>query len=93
MTEMAPVSNVGRFTSAAPGASGRIVPNMQMKIVDVDGNVIQLTGPFRVRDREILSHFDERAQRDTRNASPFTYSVLSSISRRIPVFHWFGCRK
>ena len=39
MTEMSPVSNVGRFTDASPGASGRILPNMEMKILDVDGNV------------------------------------------------------
>ena len=43
---------------------------------------VQLTGPVRVKDREIYPHFDERAQRARRNAQKRAFRGASASERR-----------
>lgn len=40
MTELSPVSHYGQFKNANPSASGQLLPNLQLKLLDQDGNLI-----------------------------------------------------
>ena len=56
-TECSPVTSINPiYGKRKPGSIGKVIPNVQMKIVDQDGNEMPV-GEIVVRGGNVLNHF------------------------------------